>query len=532
MDRNELSAAMIQDLGAVFTAALEEALPVLLGCDLAGMEQRVRALGRAVLGQVITRVIRLHATLGAEERGVCPACGGALQCVERARVRQVQGLVGAYTLHRVYYRCAACGQGHLPLDAHLGLGTGVLSPGLARVVCREGIDGACENAVDRVAESLGVTPTDEVVRRATEGMGAVAEAAVQEAMARVARGQPAWAVRDPVDPPASEVLAVEVDGLFVHRDDGWHEMKVATVAPLGPEREVDAETGRARLAWGKASYAAGFEEAQVFWGRGYAEACRRGLGTRAVRTVILIADAADWIWHSGRVFLGLPDVELVEILDLYHVYAYLWLVGNTVFGAGTAAAAWIEPRKTRLYAEGPAPVQAALATRADRVRATEAADPADAESAPTATVRRAVAYFTDHAARLDYPSFVARAFPSGSGAVESSGKTVVQARTKGAGLRWSGTGAQAVVSLRALHRSGRWDTFWQSQPQRAHLRLGPRQRRPPAPAPALAPPPAASVPAPVLTPPPAPPTLAPPQPLRPAADHVWRRAPIGRPRSA
>lgn len=299
MDRNELSAAMIQDRGAVFTAALEEALPVLLGCDLAGMEQRVRALGRAVLGQVITRVIRLHATLGAEERGACPACGGALQCVERARVRQVQGLVGAYTLHRVYYRCAACGQGHLPLDAHLGLGTGVLSPGLARVVCREGIDGAFENAVDSVAASLGVTLTDEVVRRATEGMGLVAEAAVQEAMARGARGQPAWAVRDPVDPPASEVLAVEVDGLFVHRDDGWHEMKVATVAPLGPEREVDAETGRARLAWGKASYAAGFEEAQVFWGRGYAEACRRGLGTRAVRTVILIADAADWIWHSA-----------------------------------------------------------------------------------------------------------------------------------------------------------------------------------------------------------------------------------------
>jgi hypothetical protein len=529
MDRKDLSAAMIQELGAVFTAALDEALPALRGSDLADMEQRVRTLGRAVLGQVITRVLRLHATLGAEERGACPGCGGTLVCVDGARVRRLQGLVGDYTLYRVYYRCARCGQGHVPLDAQLGLGTGTLSPGLARVVCREGIDGAFENAVDSVAESLGVTLTAEVARRTTEGMGLVAEAPVQAAMARVARGHAAWAAPAVEAPPVSGVLAVEVDGLFVHRDDDWHEMKVVTVAPLGPERAVDAATGRERLAWGRASYGAGFEEAQPFWGRAHVEACRRGLGTRAVHTVVLIADAAEWIWHSGRAFLGVPGVELVEILDLYHVYEYLWMVGNTVFGAGTAAAAgWVEPLKTRLYAQGPAPVQAALAALTDVVRATE--EPAAEESLRAATVRRAVDYFTAHAARLDYPSFVARAFPIGSGAVESSGKLVIQARTKGAGMRWSAAGAQQVVSLRALHRSGRWDAFWQSQPQRAHLRLVPRQRRQPALISAIAPPPAdvAPIPAPAV----APSALAPPPLWRPAADHPWRRQPIGRARSA
>ncbi len=102
MDRDELSAAIIQERGAVFTAALAEALPALLTDDLAGMEQRVRALGRVVLGQVITRVIRLRATLDAGERSACPNCGGALVCVDRARVRRLQGLVGDYTLHRVY----------------------------------------------------------------------------------------------------------------------------------------------------------------------------------------------------------------------------------------------------------------------------------------------------------------------------------------------------------------------------------------------------------------------------------------------
>jgi hypothetical protein len=530
MDRADLSAAIIQEMGAVFMAALGDALPEVLAADLAGMEQRLREVGRVVFGAVIERVVAAQAA--AVQRGVCPACAGCLHSVDQARARHLQGLVGDYCFHRAYYQCAACGQGHAPLDARLGLGAGTLSPGLLRVVCREGIEGGFEDTVERVAEAVGVTVSDDVVRRMTEGIGAVAEAQTQAAMARVARGQPAWTASDPVEAAESGVLAVEVDGVYVHRDDGWHEMKVVTVAPLGPGVTVDAETGRERLTWGRASYGAGFEEAQAFWGRAYAEAGRRGLGTPAVRTVVLVGDGAEWIWHSARSFLALPGVELIEIIDLYHAYEYLWAVGNTVFGVETAAAAaWVEPLKTRLYTEGAAPVRAALETLA---RTVCAAPDAAEESAAVTAVRRALEYVTTHAARLDYPAFVARRFPIGSGAVESSCKGVVQARTKGAGMRWSGDGAQRVVALRALHRSGRWDAFWQAQPQRARLLLFPRARQRPAAlaaaSPPLVPPPVVSDPAP--PPPPSATAPAPPRLLRPAADHPWRRQSIGRARSA
>jgi len=528
MDRDELSAAIIQEMGAVFMAALAEVLPALLTDDLAGMEQRLRQVGRAVLGPVVERVAAVREA--EEERGSCPTCGGRLQRVDQARRRTLQGLVGDYTLHRAYYRCVGCGQGHVPLDARLDLGTGSLSPGLLRVVCRDGIAGGFAEAVDRVSEAVGVRVDDEVLRRMTEGIGAVAEAEVQAAMARVARGQPAWmdAEAAVMDAPESGVLAVEVDGMFVHRDDDWHEMKVTTVAPLGPGVEVDADTGRERLAWGRASYGAGFEEAQAFWGRAHVEACRRGLGTPAVHTVVALGDGAEWIWRHARAFLALPGVEMVEIIDLYHAYEYLWAVGNAVFGEGTAAAAaWVEPLKTRLYAEGAPPLHAALTTLARTVCAPVVA-PAT-ESAAATAVRRAIDYVTTNAARLDYPAFMARRFPIGSGAVESSCKSVVQARTKGAGMRWSAVGAQQVVSLRALHRSGRWDAFWQTQPQRARLLLFPRARRAPAALPTpdapavVAPPPADTVPA--DTPPV-------PRLLRPPADHPWRRQSLGRARSA
>ncbi len=529
MDRESLSAAIIQEMGAVFMTTLAEVLPTLLRSDLACVEQELRQVGRAVLGPVVERVVAAQAR--SADGGACPACGGVLRCVERARGRRLQGLVGDYTLPRAYYQCVACGQGHVPLDAHLGLGSGSLSPGLARVVCREGLEGAFAGAVDRVEEALGVTLTAAVVRRTTEAMGQVAEAPVQMAMARVARGQRAWTeAEDAVSaPPESGVLAVEVDGLFVHHDDAWHEMKVVTVAPLGPAVEVDPDTDRERLAWGDASYGAGVEEATAFWGRAYVEACRRGLGTPAVHTVVLIADGADWIWRSGRAFLGLPGVEMVEILDPYHVYEYLWMIGNAVFGVGTAAArAWVEPLKTRLYAEGAAPVQAALATLARLLDV--GTEPREGESVAATTVRRACAYMREHAARLDYPAFVARAWPIGSGTVESSGKAVVQARVKGAGMRWSTAGAQRVVSLRALHRSRRWDAFWASHPQRTRLHLVPRQRQahPPVPSPAAAP--SETETPPLSVPSPAPPSI--PRLLRPAADHPWRRQSLGPPRSA
>ncbi len=537
MDRAELSAAIIQEMGAVFRVALAEALPAVLTSDLAGMEQRLRQVGRVVCGAVMERVAA--AREATEERGACPACGGCLQRVDQARRRTLQGLVGDYTLHRGYDQCGACKQGHAPLDVRLGLGTGSLAPGLLRVVCRAGIEGGFVDTGDRVVESVGVTIDDEVLRRLTEGIGAVAEAEVQAAMARVARGCPAWTDADAAVTmaPESGVLAVEVDGMGVHRDDDGHEMKVVTVAPLGPGVEVDADTGRERLCGGQASYGAGFEEAQSFWGRGHVEACRRGLGTPAVRTVVAHGDGAEWIWRHARAFLALPGVELVEIIDLYHAYEYLWAVGNAVFGAETAAAAaWVDPLKTRLYTEGAAPLHAALTTLARTVGVP--APDAATESAAAMAARRAIEYVTTNAARLDYPAFMARRFPSGSGAVESSCKSVVQARTKGAGLRWSAAGAQQVVSLRALPRSGRWEAFWQSQPQRARLLLFPRARRTPAALPVpdapavVAPPPA------VVAPPPAPGTVPPadvppvPRLLRPAADHPWRRQSLGRARSA
>jgi hypothetical protein len=468
MDRAELSEESIHELGALFVAALREAAADLSVADLAEIERRLQAVGRQVLGQVVERVVARRAAGDGQECSPCPHCGGPMRRVDLARERRIVGVVGDYTIRRAYDLCDACRCGQAPLDARIGLGPGALSPALLRAVCRLGIESSFEAATDAARDTLGVSVPAETARRATQSIGAVAEADQQADMAAARRGQTLAATA----PLETQMLAVAVDGVQVPYRDGWHEVKVGTLAPLGPGVQRDAQTQRTHWAWGQASYCAGGEEAEVFWWRVYAEACRRGRGTSTVRTVVLLGDGAEWIWQRAPHFLGGGGVELVEIVDIYHAYEYLWAVGSAVFGAGsTAAASWVQPLKDRLYEQGVAPILAAL----------DALVPQTAEAAEAIRVARG--YFTSNAARMAYPRFVARQFPIGSGAVESACKVLIAARAKGAGMRWSPAGVQALASLRAVQRSGRWESFWRTQPQRR----APRRRTHPRPRP-LAPP--------------------------------------------
>ncbi|MGH3182517.1 MAG: ISKra4 family transposase, partial [Streptosporangiaceae bacterium] len=442
MDRLELPEASIQELGAILEEELRVAAPELLTADLDGLEARLQQVSRTVCGATLERVLAVRA-VPRGERPRCPACGGLLRLVDGARARHVQGVTGEATLRRPTYVCtrADCGRGHAPLDAELGLGTETLMPRLARVVCRAGITAAFDEAAVQLQEDHGIARGGETVRRVTEAVGAVAEAAQQEEIARARRGELER-------PPGGAVdVVVAVDGCQVHLDDGWHEIKVGRVAPLGPALRTDHRSGRTSLAWGQAAICAGLEGAEDFWYRVYVTACEGGWGQQT-RRVVVLGDAAEWIWKRAAHFVGAPDITVIAIVDIFHAYAHLWEAGRAVFAAPDALAAWAEPLQDALYERGTPAVLEAL----------DALTPPDLAAAEV--LRRERAYFADNAARMDYPRFVAQQVPIGSGAVESLCKTLIQARAQGAGMRWTPAGVQAVITLRALRASGTWATFW------------------------------------------------------------------------
>lgn len=454
MDRAELSEAIIDDLGQLFVRVLKQHVARLVASDFDGIEQCLQEVGRQVFGPVVERTVAAIAVAQGEEGSTCPICHRQMRLVEANRPRDLQGLVGDYTITRAYFFCDDCHCGATPLDERLGLGGGALSPGLGRVACWFGIDGSFQDGADALHETLRIDVKDEPTRRLTEGIGQVAEAEAQMLVARAQTGHEVFAAEEIA--ATSPVLLVEVDGALVHEIDGnWHEVKSGFAVPLGPQVATDAKTGRTTLVLGKPSYCAGFESAETFWWRVYVEACRRGLGSTLVTLVVVLGDGADWIWRYAAAFLAVAGVQVIEIVDLYHALEHLGLVAGVVLGPGSRTAeAWLAVRKKELLEQGPAPILVALADlKPDTPEAAE-------------EVRKAIGYVQAHAARMDYPRFIARQFPIGSGAIESTCKTLVEERAKGAGMRWTPTGAQAVLSLRAVQRSGRWRAFWKNHPQR------------------------------------------------------------------
>ena len=82
---------------------------------------------------------------------------------------------------------------------------------------------------------------------------------------------------------------------------------------------------------------------------------------------------------------------------------------------------------------------------------------------PSAEVTAALRYFENQnaAGRMDYASRVAVNDPIGSGVTAAACQVIVKQRLCGSGMRWTGTGAAAVLSLRCrTYTPERWDQFW------------------------------------------------------------------------
>jgi hypothetical protein len=252
-------------LSAVLSAAVEEHVVGWEQADLRTIEAQAQQVFRRLGGVLLGQLAALRVAALAAVPPVCAQCGGVVRLVERRRERFLQGLVGDVTIQRPYYHCGACRQGLAPLDVAWGLGSGTLTPELARVVCRAGIEAAFGQGADLVWEHLGVQVDAEVARRTTEAAGQVAEADQHD------RTQ--WAVPAEAVP---EILLLEVDGVLLHERTAWRECKVVRVAPLGPTLVRDQESGEWHLALGPSGYAAGLEGADACWRRALREAWRQG----------------------------------------------------------------------------------------------------------------------------------------------------------------------------------------------------------------------------------------------------------------
>jgi hypothetical protein len=69
-------------------------------------------------------------------------------------------------------------------------------------------------------------------------------------------------------------------------------------------------------------------------------------------------------------------------------------------------------------------------------------------------------YLRNHSAYLRYDGYLAQGLPIATGVIEGACRHLVKDRMDVTGARWSLTGAEAVLRLRALRSSYDFDEYW------------------------------------------------------------------------
>lgn len=374
----------------------------------------------------------------------CPKCGGKL--VRRQKVAlTVQTRFGPITLKRVRGFCSKCKEWFCPADAVLGL-SGGRSPFVQEAHALTAAHMPISPAAQVVERLTGLKTPPATLDRSAKETGRKAQSLRKQLDEQTRQGQGPQA-RAGIE---NQTLVIQIDAFNIRErgahwgrahelrtrgeePDHWHWAYVGTVFVL--EDRLD-KNGRAIIVdRGFVVTRQGIDElsAQL-----QAEALRRGLGK--AKRVLVIADGAVWIWKL--VEQRFP--EAAQRLDLYHAGQHLWAAAEALHGPGQAARQWVEPLLEQLQEGRPQRVIQKLEQALERVK-----------KAPASRLQKEIAYFKNHAGRMDYHDARQRGEPSGSGPVESTCRQY-QCRFKRTGQFWTKEGDEALLSVETFWRNDRW----------------------------------------------------------------------------
>ncbi|MEA3224802.1 MAG: ISKra4 family transposase [Planctomycetota bacterium] len=144
--------------------------------------------------------------------------------------------------------------------------------------------------------------------------------------------------------------------------------------------------------------------------------------------------------------------DLTIIVDIIHVIEYLWDAGRAFYPeAGEELEKWVGVRILEIL-RGKAGYVAGGMRRSATLR--------NLDSADRKPVDRCANYLLNHTPYLKYNHYLSQGFPIATGVIEGACRHLVKDRMEVTGARWSLSGAEAVLRLRALRSSHDFDEYW------------------------------------------------------------------------
>jgi hypothetical protein len=170
------------------------------------------------------------------------------------------------------------------------------------------------------------------------------------------------------------------------------------------------------------------------------------------RWVVLVDGNRDQI-ATVRKIAKSSGVEVTLVLDLIHVLEYVWKAAYCFHPSGSKEAeTWVEQRLLGLL-EGQS---AGYVAKGMRQMATQR----NLEAHERKAVDDCARYLVNNRTLLHYDRALRDGFPISTGVVEGACRYLVQDRMGKTGARWSLSGAEAVLKLRALWTNGDFEAYW------------------------------------------------------------------------
>ncbi|MDR0550265.1 MAG: hypothetical protein LBI10_12795 [Deltaproteobacteria bacterium] len=164
-------------------------------------------------------------------------------------------------------------------------------------------------------------------------------------------------------------------------------------------------------------------------------------GYRRYKNTVLISDGATWIRNMKNYIF--PDVQ--QILDFYHLKEHVADYFKQVFNFNEEHYLKYTEIVCNLFKDSKSieaiKIIKKLSNKKDKY-----------------ILENILQYIDNNKDNIDYKNYRLKGYFIGSGAIESSNKTVLQRCLKYGAMRWNIASAQAVVTLVAKSRSGLWKT--------------------------------------------------------------------------
>jgi hypothetical protein len=170
---------------------------------------------------------------------------------------------------------------------------------------------------------------------------------------------------------------------------------------------------------------------------------------------VLLADGAKPNWHLLSEIdqaCGPAAQPSVEIVDFYHACDHLKEGCDAAWGESTPRSkAEFERLKILLKEDDQG---------ADRVIRVLRYHYGRAHKRKRERLKIQLTYFRNQRDRMHYAQYLREGLPIASGVIEATCKTLVTQRLKQSGMAWTITGGQAILTLRSLIQSNRWQPAW------------------------------------------------------------------------